>query len=340
MKYCFMLFMVSYCNFHLSGQELYRLKVSAVQLIEKEGVDYTHRVDHLMYTGEDLFCGIRNARYLVKMNANAELLANIGRPGGGPGEFASRVLAYSTNGQSVFAVSADKLDHLQHFSSDGRYVGKFPIKPRIWQSYSTGTCNTFGVSADTVVLPAPPQSGHLAYAYDFQGGARPIGDLIFDKRDASQLELNPFLNDTLWVYGDGHWYAVLRFTSLILKYDSDFNMVSSFRLDNPRLTQLKENLDSLDPSRSSVPQAMFRDIKYHQGFLFIMAPKTLIQINAHSGDITAMYTFYGDEEVLSRKEVPHELNFKTFALMGKNRLLLGPAWIWDHDLMQVTLPTL
>ena len=154
---------------------------------------------------------------------------------------------------------------------------------------------------------------------------------------ASRLERNPFLNDTLWVYGDNHWYAVLRFDALILKFDENFNKINSFNLNNSRLNLLIENLESVDPSKFTTLQALFRDIKYHNGFLYMMAPKTLIRVHPDSGKIASMYSFYKDtKEDTEVREVGGI--FKTFAMMENNRVLLGPGWLYDHYLMEVTLP--
>lgn len=162
---------------------------------------------------------------------------------------------------------------------------------------------------------------------------------MFSRRDATELEENPGLNDTLWVSDGAFLYAVFRYLPLVHKYDANLRLVKSFQLENARLAQLEEQVLGYDRARFSTPPMLFRDVKHGAGDLYLLAPRTLFRIAADSGEIRSVYTFYGTGEDFRNTSKPEaELNYQTFALLDDGQLLLGPGWLFNHDLWTTYVP--
>ena len=183
------------------------------------------------------------------------------------------------------------------------------------------------------MLPAPPQSGHLGFAYDFQGRKTPIGSLIYDKKSIRTLEQNPLANDTLWHYEEPYWFAVLRYANIVLKFDGQFQLVRSFEFEHPRLKLLKEEAWGYDRANFTNPPCLYFDIDFWQGSLYLLLRKTLVQLNPRSGVIERMYTFHGKGPDF-RGGSEAELNFRTFAIAENGFAFLGPGIVFGHDLLR------
>ena len=95
----------------------------------------------------------------------------------------------------------------------------------------------------------------------------------------------------------------------------------------------------MTPLAIPYPRPYFAISRSRDGFLYALAPRTLIKIDVDTGKITNTYGFKGGGPAFPEVTPDRELNFFTFTILDGGRLWLGPAFIWGYDLMTARLPT-
>ncbi len=320
---------------YLRAQGLQRLKLTPIDLYD-EGDFYPHWVDSIGSSGNRIYTSSVQDAFILVLEPDGRVVQTIGKKGAGPGEFVGGVVAFSVFQDRVLALASPK-DRFFHFAS-GEFVGNLKMKPVSNTIFHTGTANTFGFAEDVAVFPAFPGTGRLGFAYDLEGRITPVGELLYGKDDIQRLGKHPLINDTLWTYGDGGWFAVFRYENLIHRYDQNFKLVASFRPENPRLNLIREELANYNSQKLKFPPVLFKDVTFWDGALYLLSQRTLIRMNTDSGHIEASYDFHAEGEGF--EEISGKgLNFKSFAILDDGTLVLGPAFVWDHFLLSCKMPS-
>lgn len=335
MKYLLLSFTII-SNF-LYAQELSALDVKGIDFTAEHSGEYPHLAGQIRIKNRHLLIRNHHDKKIFVSQFNGQITGTIGHEGNGPGEFPSRLNAFGFRGESLFILSRKGPYRVFKFEN-GRFTKAFPVQYENFCS-SSGDTNPLAVTPTHVVVPAHPASGHLASAYDSDGKPTHFGELFFDKRDADALLRNRCLNEVLWVWGNGHLYGVLKYHPIILQFDSKFQLIQTANLSNSRLMALVEEHDSLDASRYSILPGLFYDCQIIGGELFLLASKTLFEINLNSFEIARVFTFRGVGKAFEDRDSTNRINFFTFALAEDKRdLFLGPGHSFNAELFVALLP--
>lgn len=299
--------------------------------------EFPHSPRRAVVSGEYIYLSSPQDGFITVMTRNGEVVDFIGRTGNGPGEFGSGLLAITVYGEHLFAVARSAPERMLYFKN-GQFVKEVSLHSNN-VSHIGSRANRFAASDSHVVVPAHPGTGHLAFAYRISDGAKkPLGELVFGRADSRILEKNPGKNDTFWVYGNGSWFAVFRYEPLIFKFDDAFQFVASVQLQHPRVGDIKDEVEDVEEGRFSTPPFLFHDVSYKDGYLYLLARRTLFRVSVKTGRIDRIYTFYGVGVDFEQLETNMQLTFSFMGLLPDNEIILGPGFIWNHDLWRAKLP--
>lgn len=319
---------------------VYRLKVEPIDFTAdsaRAGEGIPHTPKRAAASGGVLYVSSPQDGYMAVMDPSGKVHKKLGRRGDGPGEFRSGLIGLSAYGGSVFAFARAAPDRLLHFKNL-TFENELTIESHNLSLAGLNT-NRFGVSADHVVMPAHPATGALAFAYSRTDEThRPVGDLMYNRTDQGMLAKNPAVNDTNWTFADGQWLALFRYLPLIQVFDASFNQTSAIQLEHPRLRWCENFLADAKPLSLAFPRPLFHDMAYRDGYLYLLAPATLFRVSLAAGAIDRIYTFYGAGPAFENHDADMQLHFKFIAMLPGNEVLLGPGFIWDHDVWKVRLP--
>ena len=201
-----------------------------------------------------------------------------------------------------------------------------------------GNSNVFAHNAQHVVFPCHPRTGHLAIAYGADNRRKSVGAILFDREhDLELLRRIPAMNDTLWRYRNGFWYAVFKFQPILLTFDAHFNQVASFHLKSTFLDEKTAETIDFEPEkgRSFAPR-IISDFKLTDRHLFLTCQSYLHQFDLKTGSLRRLYTFR--RESLKPAEGYPGLGFSPFAVTDSGRIFLVGNPDWGHDLWYADLP--
>lgn len=280
-----------------------------------------------------LYLRVFGQEHLLVFDQNRNYLYDIGSKGAGPGEFPESVYSFGVSGGEVFALKS--LTKVLHFQGN-EFLDSFEIKGTNMNMYSRAS-NTFALDHNAVVIPAHPATRKLAMAYDYQGNILASLGEIFPI-NPEILSKNSATNDTLWVYGGNHWYGILKYHPLILKFNERWEQVAEFTFQDPLVDAWLEQWDNFQPKNSyNFPSELVTDLKYHAGSLFLICNGGLLQLNPDSGTHLRTWHFLGKGEGFEnvqgkRLHIPHIAFFSD----GKPVLSSGND-LWGHFLYTTDL---
>ncbi len=318
------------------GQDHYRVRIHPLDVQFGQAPFYLESLDQIETDGHQLYLrGVKNTEIYV-ISPSGTLLKQVGRAGQHPSEFGfSGVLAMAVEGPHLWAIDLE-YQRVRLFT-DGEYRRSFPL-----DSYNVyaqaATSNVFGFSPNQVVIPAAPKSRHLAAVYTYDGDLiQHVGEILpFSEEFASRV---PGINDSFWLYRQGHWYSIHKYFPLVTRYDASFAVVDQFQVESEVVQQRLDYIVQFS-STHGYPAPIFTDAKFFGGDLFLMSDGYLHQLDLPSRRIRSITSFYGVGPGFQHLE-HSKLTLFSFAFTREGGLFLGhPALLWDHDLWSAELPQL
>ena len=321
------------------AQNTHRLTIKPFKL----NIDETSKniffssISHISAHGNKLYISGAKEPYILELDLDAGQSRVFGAKGYGPGEFEQGVKAVQIDGQNIWAQDSSRPKRIVHFTDSG-YQGEYLIYARGIRT--SQTANTFAADAGRLVFPVSPKSRNLAAIYEPEKERQKLfGKLLFDESSADLLRACPDMNATLWTYGDGHWFGLFLYSPQIQKYDRNFNLVATIDLNHqPLLKSYNDDILEFKPEGPGyLPRALFTDVVFHKGELFVLGQPYLYQVNPNTGVILSTTALFGDKPEFKRHWGP--LYFSRMAFLENGTLVLGTNVIaWDEELWQVKNP--
>ncbi len=318
-----------------AAQEKHRAALTPLDLKGGKENVFLQNIGQLESDGAHIFVRSTREASVLAYRPDGSLAAKYGG-GRAPGYIGpGGVLAMAVGHGQVWGVDLSR--GKAHRYEKGRYGKSFAL-----DSYNvlpfTPTSNTFAVSDREIVIPAGPQSGHIAAVYDLDGKfQRHVGDLIPFDMELQHLVMG--VNDTLWLFHDEHWYSVHKFFPIVTVYDRQFATVRQFPIESPQTNELLEDLHQFTPTaQNNTPSPIITDAKIHRGHLFLMSGGALHQVDIQSGQVASVTFFEGHGDDFAALDSPVVKLFY-FCFLSDNRLVAAhPAMLWNHDLWLTELP--
>ncbi len=314
---------------------LQRMQIEPIDFKWDDGLDnFPTSLAQIETGGEHIYIrGMKDA-FVTELHPSGHIVRTIGTKGSGPGEISHSILAMAYWRGHLWMVDTGRPDHMLHYHN-GDYQGSFLVPSSKVQFHGFNS-NVFAASNNKVVFPASPRTKSMASAISFQGEVTgQIGDLLFD-RDVQLLRMVPEINDTNWVHDGDRWYALYSYFPLIRVFDDDFQLKGEISVETPRIIELRDKILDFQPQKKfsrAVP--LFSDFKIWEGSLYLMCSGRLLEVDAKSGDLRGVYSFFGKGDDFAYTE-GEDLNLPYFSILNNGDLILGhPAFMWNHDLWRV-----
>ncbi len=297
---------------------------------------YPTGVKNLVLNNDLIYIGNEADPYITVIDQSGVIQGVIGQRGGGPGELGRGVLAMTAWEKDLYVVSTSKTLQMTWFR-DGVYKHQFHL-PSQNIRYVSMNANTFAAANGTVVFPAHPTTERLANAITLDK-QRPIGELLFDKRDIELLRRIPGMNDTNWQYEQGFWYCVFKFHPMIQKYDANFKMVETFNLEDSFTAERHAEVLEFDQASFTRAPPLFYDFKVKDGNMYLSLRGGIIMVSP-KGKTKSLFTFYGKGEPFESAGIAgvSKLNFPYFVVLDDGNLLMSSFGdSWDHPLWRAKI---
>jgi len=244
-------------------------------------------IDQLESNGTHLYLSHKARPYVLVLDREGRFVEAIG----------AGADLFEDNNRGVFSMACDR-DRLWiadrhrkglHQFVDGVHVTSFQPKGTFM---STSAANPFAFSAEdgVVVFQAPPRSDHMGAAYDSQGNfLRYVGRRPESYRQTRTA--HPLIHSTMWVRGDGKWFALPKSVPMITVFDDTLEEIYRIHLEGPEIDvsdtlferHRREHRNREGRNGFHLPVSHFTDFKFHRGHLYTLSRGTLYQINAETG---------------------------------------------------------
>ena len=288
-------------------------------------------ISQIEIDNDQLYIRGLNATRIKVFNRDLSFAYSIGTRGQGPGEFHSSITAFSVFKGTVWAFEGG--EKAICFRGPDLHT-EIPLRGI---QISTGRSSTgaFACDSDLVLVHAHPKTRKLGVAYAYDGEViQGVGEIFPVDRD--MLLQNPATNDTMWVKGGNHWFAVFEYHPLIQKFDAQLNLVAEYTFDVPAAQEwFSRRDDFINKERFSLPPEMNTDIAYFNEKLWLICYGALIKINPKSGQLEGIWHFFGRGPGF---EGTSRLNLYTFDFFDDGQIALGSiSDIWGSILWTTNL---
>ena len=286
--------------------------------------------------GQHLFLGVKNSPYVLELDGKGAFIRAIGGVGKGPGKLGTAgVAALSVSAGGLWVVPSDR-SSIRYYER-GEALFKIPL--RSYPMISDNT-NVFAVSQDQVVMAAHPRSKHLALAYNYDGKVeQPVGDILPINRE--DLDYNPALNDTSWLFHGDKWYCLFKYRPFLWVFDKQLKLEQQFELEGPEISVMEKNFYERAPKIFQIgsqfyPRRFFFDFKAFGDHLFFICRAVLYQVNRHDGRVVSRLAFYGEGKGFEKVGSDSNLFMRNFTFLDTGQLILSSRTdLWGNELWTV-----
>ncbi len=320
----------------LYSQEAYRVLLQPLDFQEGREEFYLSGIDQIESDGAHLYLRSLRETEIIVITPEGHLVNKFGGKGGHPSEFGDfGVLAMALRDNQLWAIDSER-ERVRRFV-DGIYEHSFRLTSyNVF--FANATANVFAFSEDLVVVPADPNTKHLAAVHRFDGTlVKHVGDHLPFTEDLARRV--PGIHDTFWLYQNGSWFSIHKFLAVVTRYDADFKRVNQFQVESVSIRERLNHIqDFTSNDKFNVPGALITDVKIHHGDLYLMSGGYLHRVDLQDGTVKSITAFYGTGTEF--EEVgPSNVTLFFFAFLDSDKLVLAhPAMLWDHDLWTVNLP--
>ncbi len=322
------------------GQEKITVEVKPVDFVNppKFSDHFPRGVKTIIMSDGLIYFSCEMDPFVTVMNDKGVILDVIGGRGGGPGELGQGVLAMAMWEKDLYVVSVSKTLQMTWFE-DGVYKDQIHM-PSQNIHYVSMNSNMFGVGNNVVVFPAHPATGRLANA--FKGEiVEPVGELLFDRRDVDLIKRIPAANDTMWQYDGEYWYCVFKHHPMVQKYNSNFEMVETFNIEDSFTLDRHSKMLDFDSSMFSYAPPLFYDFKIKNGNMYFSLVGGIIMVSP-KGKTLKLFTFFAKGEPFASNGIDGKsgLNFPYFVVLDDGNFLLssfGDSWghpFWRAEIVK------
>ena len=320
----------------LLSQEIYRVEVSPIDF-QSDAVPETfvHGIKQLETDGVDLYLTALKQPTVLQIRTDGEFVRRIGSAGQGPGElgyFAPWSVAVDSPGLWILPSS---LKHANYYEGEG-YAHQIRLQGYQFRG-SRMPAYSFAFNKDYVLVQAHPTTGHLAFAYRYDGAVhKKVGKIL--PIEPEFLKRNPALNSTLWRHDGERWYALFVHRPILRVFGPGFDLKNEFVLSGPEIEGFEETYFKNEPDPNwTFPKPHFTDFQVVGDSLLVICEGVIYQVDKGSGEVKSRTYFVGNEKV--KKEIgPRPIHFPLFAVVKNQIYFAIPGMPWDHDLWTAELP--
>ena len=285
--------------------------------------------------GESLYIRSENG-HIIKIDREGNFLGKIGPVGLDIGPRPHRLTGFAVWGNRSVLLAAKKDVYLfegdrfhRHFITDA-YESRF--------TYPHLNANGFGFDGRHIVLPARPESDRLAVAHDETGKVHARFGTVRPFPEDVSLGVEG-IQATFWAWDGQHWYGLMKFRPVVLKFDRRFRLVKRLMLGGEEIDRLEEQLYFGHRDARFQQQPHFTDFKVFQGRIFVMCLNALYEIDGNLGQVLRVYRFTGKGQAFADVPPGQWLTLPFFAVLNDGTLVLAhPALMWHHDLWIAEVP--
>lgn len=320
------------------AQESHSLKLTPMDIRTDSEDFYLPGIGQLETDGKHIYLREANLTEILVLDQSGTLVHSIGGKGGHPSEFGSvGVLALGIDGDWLWAIDTER-KRVRGFL-EGDFQFSF-LLDSFNPLFAMPTSNVFAASSSQVVVPAHPQTGHLAAVYDYSGTlVRFAGELLPFGGDLSMAI--PGINDSFWLRDGERWLSIHKYFPLITVYSQDFEVLRELRIAGAIIDPLHEKIQAFkaDKHMKTAPP-LFTDAKLFGGQLFLMSSGHLHQVELSKGKVLSITRFRGEGPGFAQVTRPWVTMFFFVILDNGTAVLAHPAMPWGHDLWTARLPFL
>ena len=148
------------------AQDAYRLELHPLDFQANLADDFLPSIDQIESNGHHIY--VRSIRYpkVAVIDRHGRSIRMIGGSGGHPSEFRTGIMAMALKGESLWLVD-NQLERARLFQS-GIFRTSFRLDS-FNKAYAMPNANAFAFTEKVVMIPAHPDTGHLAAAMSYNG---------------------------------------------------------------------------------------------------------------------------------------------------------------------------